>query len=132
MCCMSHLVFYVIYFTYKMSGIYHKINLRVPVNCSSINNKYHQFIEYAMRNVSDLLLASSPQFLCCFLSRVCQGCSDFIHVSGASSGDVLTFFAGMCVICGVCTGEGDGKSGRLPFRIKPPSPAPVFLFLLPG
>lgn len=57
---------------------------------------------------------------------------EIIHVAGGSSGGVLTFFAGMCVICRVFTEEGDGKLGRLPSRIKAPSPVPVFLFLLPG
>lgn len=57
---------------------------------------------------------------------------EIAHDSGGSSGDVMTFMAGMCVICGFASGWVKKKPGRLPLSIKPFGPTLVFLFLLPG
>lgn len=57
---------------------------------------------------------------------------DMMHVAGLHSAACWRFLQECVWFAGFCAGEGDGKWGRLPLSIKPPSPAPVFLFLLPG
>lgn len=66
-----------------------------------------------------------------FIVRLILKLKDIIHVSGGSSGDALTFFAGMCVICDTLE-EGGQEVSPSSFGIKRCVQALLFLFLLPG